>query len=101
MQEHDRLTVSRAVFFPVNLVLWMLLDSQMTRPIAGRVRISTFTHWNPKNLKARRWSGSSYGSFASFRAPAEAHSPAKGISRVAFFAASGLRHLLRAICPGL
>ena len=35
MQEHDRLTVPRAVFFPVNPVLRMLLDNQMTRPIAG------------------------------------------------------------------
>src|SRR4051812_17948183 len=45
MHEHDRFAVYRAVFFPVNLVSWMFLDSQMARFIAGKVRISTFTHW--------------------------------------------------------
>src|SRR5437588_12274893 len=44
MHEHDRLTVYRAVFFPVNLVWRMLLDGQIARFITGRVRISAFTH---------------------------------------------------------
>ena len=35
MHDHDRLTIARAVFFPVNLVLGMLMDSQMARLVAG------------------------------------------------------------------
>ncbi len=44
MHDHDRLTISRAVFFPVNLVLWLLLDSQMARFVAARVRVSVCIH---------------------------------------------------------
>src|SRR6266566_6395483 len=44
MHDHDRLTICRAVFFPVNLELWMLLNSQRARFVAGRVRISVCTH---------------------------------------------------------
>src|ERR1051325_5523676 len=40
MHPQDRLTISRAVFFPVNLVSWMLLDGQMAEPVTGRRRIS-------------------------------------------------------------
>src|SRR5882762_1210016 len=44
MHDHDRLTVSGTVFFPVNLVFWMLLDSQMPRFVAGRALMPVCTH---------------------------------------------------------
>ena len=47
VHEHDRLAVSRAVFFPINLVLWVLLDSQMAQSYCRGVRISDLAKLDP------------------------------------------------------
>src|SRR4051794_5663641 len=45
VHEHDRLSVCRAVFFPVNLMLGILLHSQMASFIAEGVWISACVHF--------------------------------------------------------
>src|SRR4051794_32083138 len=45
VHEHDRLSVCRAVFFPINLILWILLHNQMASFIAERVWIPACIHF--------------------------------------------------------
>src|SRR4051794_34379194 len=45
VHKHDRFAVCRAVFFPINLVLWILLNNQMARFTAERVWIPACIHF--------------------------------------------------------